>query len=85
MNLIPRIKHIEPRDDYILHVTFDDGKSVNYDVKDDIQPLPSYRSLLTEHGLFQNLQLDESRTCIFWSDSIDLPSDIIYEYGTPEQ
>jgi len=85
MNLIPRIKHIEPRDDYILHVTFDDGKSVNYDVKDDIQTLPSYRSLLTEHGLFQNLQLDESRTCIFWSDSIDLPSDIIYEYGTPEQ
>jgi len=83
--LIPRIKHIEPRDDYILHVTFDDGKSVNYDVKDDIQTLPSYRSLLTEHGLFQNLQLDESRTCIFWSDSIDLPSDIIYEYGTPEQ
>lgn len=83
--MIPRIKHIEPRDDYILHVTFDDGKSVNYDVKDDIQTLPSYRSLLTEHGLFQNLQLDESRTCIFWSDSIDLPSDIIYEYGTPEQ
>ena len=84
MNLIPRIKHIEPRDDYRLHVTFDDGKSVNYDVKDDIQTLPSYRSLLTEHGLFQNLQLDESRTCIFWSDSIDLPSDIIYEYGTPD-
>ena len=55
--MIPRIKHIEPRDDYILHVTFDDGKSVNYDVKDDIQTLPSYRSLLTEHGLFQNLQL----------------------------
>ena len=85
MNLIPRIKHIEPRDDYILHVTFDDGKSVNYDVKDDIQTLPSYRSLLTEHGLFQNLQLDESRTCIFWSDSIDLSNDIIYQYGTPEQ
>ena len=83
--MIPRIKHIEPRDDYILHVTFDDGTSVNYDVKDDIQTLPSYRSLLTEHGLFQNLQLDESRTCIFWSDSLDLPSDIIYEYGTPEQ
>ena len=82
--MIPRIKHIEPRDDYILHVTFDDGTSVNYDVKDDIQTLHSYRSLLTEHGLFQNLQLDESRTCIFWSDSIDLPSDIIYEYGTPD-
>lgn len=25
------------------------------------------------------LQLDESRTCVFWSDEIDLPSDAIYE------
>lgn len=82
--MIPRIKHIEPREDYILHVFFDDGKSVNYDVKDDIKNLPSYRPPLNEHGPFQNLQLDESRTCIFWSDSIDLPSDIIYEYEAPE-
>ena len=81
--MIPRIKHIEPRENYILHVIFDDGKTVNYDVKDDIQTLPTYRLLLTEHGLFQNLQVDESRTCIFWNESIDLPSDIIYEYGTP--
>lgn len=79
--MIPRIKQIEPREDYFLYVVFDDGKKVLYDVKDDIRTIPSYRSLITECGLFNNLQLDESRTCIFWNDEIDLPSDTIYEYG----
>ena len=80
--MIPRIKQIEPRKDYVLYVVFDDGKKVLYDVKDDIRTLPTYQSLQTEYGLFSNFQLDESRTCVFWNDKIDLASDIIYEYGT---
>lgn len=79
--MIPRITKIEPREDYILYVIFDDGKKVLYDVKDDIRTLPTYRNLMTEQGLFQNFQLDESRTCVFWNDEIDLASDMIYEYG----
>lgn len=79
--MIPRITKIEPREDYILYVIFDDGKKVLYDVKDDIRTLPAYRNLMTEQGLFQNFQLDESRTCVFWNDEIDLASDMIYEYG----
>ena len=34
-----------------------------------------------ETGLFNNFQLDPSRTCVYWSDRIDLPSDSILEYG----
>ncbi|MBQ3854729.1 MAG: DUF2442 domain-containing protein [Anaerovibrio sp.] len=81
--MIPRIKHIESQKDYILRVLFDDGRIVLYDVKDDIRTLPAYRRLITEYGLFQNFQLDASRTCVFWNDEIDLPSDTIYEYGVP--
>lgn len=29
--------------------------------------------------MFEQVQLDESRTCVFWSNEIDLPSDAIYE------
>ena len=32
-------------------------------------------------GLWQQVQLDASRTCVYWNDYIDLPSDAIYEYG----
>ena len=79
--MIPRIKEVKPLPDYSLSVTFDDGKSVVYDVKDDINQLEYYKDLVTVHGLFNHVQLDESRTCVFWNDRIDLPSDTIYEYG----
>lgn len=80
--MIPRIKSVTPLENYILHVVFDDGRIVLYDVKDDMQTIPAYDDLRTIPGLFQQVRLDESRTCIYWNDFIDLPSDAIYEYGT---
>ncbi len=79
--MIIRIKTLKPLDDYKLLVSFDDGKTVIYDLKDDMETLPGYDDLRNITGLFRNVQLDESRTCVFWNDYIDLPSDTIYEYG----
>lgn len=79
--MIPRIKSVKPLEDYVLLVVFDDEKTVLYDVKDDMQIISSYEDLKNIHGLFQQVQLDQSRTCIFWNDYIDLPSDVVYEYG----
>lgn len=81
--MIPRIKDIQPLDDFILLVEFDDGKKVKYDVKDDIRTLDDFKILESEYGLFQNVQLDSSRTYIYWTDRVDLPSDTILEYGQP--
>ena len=78
--MIPRIKMVEPMPDYKLKVLFDDGKTVIYNVKEDIETIESYKDLATVHGLFEQVQLDESRTCVYWNDQIDLPSDTIYEY-----
>ena len=79
--MIPRIKSIHPLQDYMLQVCFDDGVKVLYDVKDDIRTLNDFKVLETEYGLFQNAQLDSSRTCVFWNDRVDLASDTILEYG----
>lgn len=79
--MIPRIKNISVLDDFLLFVEFDDGKKVFYDVKDDIKTLPSFLPLKNTYGLFHQVQLDTSRTCVYWNDEIDLPSDSIYEYG----
>lgn len=81
--MIPRIKKLEPLENYCLYAVFDDGKTVIYDVKEDIKNIPDYSVLMTTYGLFNQVQLDESRTCVFWNDYIDLPSDAVYEYGTP--
>ena len=56
-------------------------KKVIYDVQEDIDTIEDFQLLKTQQGLFQNFQVDESRTCIFWSDRIDLPSDTLFEYG----
>ena len=79
--MIPRIKSIKPQKNYILHVIFDDGKRCLYDVKKDIDSIEQYKDLETIQGLFEQAQLDESRTCVFWNEYIDLASDTIYEYG----
>ena len=79
--MICRIKSLKPMDDYTLLVTFDDNKTVLYDVKEDIRDIPSYATLRSIPGLFEQVQLDQSRTCVYWNDEIDLPSDAIYEYG----
>lgn len=77
--MIPRIKTIKPIENYKLYVVFDDGESGFYDVGKDIEQIPQFMELKTVEGLFRQVQLDESRTCVFWSDMIDLPSDAIYE------
>ncbi len=79
--MIPRIAEIKPMKNYMLYVRFDDGREVDYDVNEDIATIPSFKGLLTEQNLFNNLRLDASRTCVTWSEDIDLPSDSIYEYG----
>lgn len=82
--MIPRIRTVKPLPDYMLSVSFDDGKAVIYDVKDDIAQIESYQALKLIHGLFNQVQLDQSRTCVYWNDEIDLPSDTLYEYGKSE-
>lgn len=80
--MIPRIKSVKPLKNYILYIIFDDGKKCFYDVGKDIESIRGYEDLKDIYGLFEQVKLDKSRTCIFWNDFIDLPSDILYEFST---
>ena len=79
--MMPRIKSVKPQKNYVLRVVFDDGKDCLYNVKEDIDSIEQYKDLETINGLFEQVQLDESRTCVFWNDYIELAGDIIYEDG----
>jgi len=79
--MIPRIKEVKTLDNYILNVTFDDGKRVLYDVKEDIKTIPQFKDFTSIYKLFEQVRLDESRTVVYWNENLDLPSDTIYEYG----
>lgn len=79
--MIPQIKKLQTLENFKLLVVFDDDYQVIYDVLDDIKNIPCFQTLLKNPVLFGQVQLDESRTCVFWNDCIDLSSDSIYEYG----
>jgi hypothetical protein len=79
--MIPRIKTLKPMDNFQLYVEFDDGCKVIYDVKEDIRDIAVFKRLESENGLFSMVNLDTSRTCVYWDDELDLASDSIYEYG----
>lgn len=81
MNTLPRIKTVVPMDGYKLSVLFDDGRKVVYDVAEDIDTIVAFGDLKTVEGLWPQVQVDKSRTVVYWNDWIDLPSDTLYEYG----
>lgn len=79
--MLIKIKAVKPLDNFILSVVFDDDRHVLYDMNEDIDTLPHYDDLRKCADLWHRVNLDTSRTCIYWNDLIDLPSDILYEYG----
>ena len=81
--MLIRIKELHVLPDYCLQIRFEDGKEVIYDMKEDATMLPTYAPLLVEEGLFDSVTVDPSRTSIVWNKAIDLPSDILYDYGKP--
>ena len=78
---MPRIDSIETKENYQLIIWFKSGECVIYDVNEDIEAIEDFKVLKTEPHLFENVQIDESRTCIYWNDRVDLPSDTLLEYG----
>mgnify|MGYP002237976601 CR=1 FL=1 len=45
INLIPRIKNVEPMKNYLLKVSFDDGMKCIYDVNEDINTIKIFEDL----------------------------------------
>ena len=70
--------------DYRLSVVFDDGKAVVYDVGEDMKQIGEFRLLKLVPHLWEQMKVDSSRTCVYWNDRIDLPSDTLYEYGVKQ-
>ena len=81
MNTLPRIRSVVPMDGYQLSVLFDNGRKVVYNVAEDIETIVAFGELKNVEGLWPQVQIDKSRTVVYWNDWIDLPSDTLYEYG----
>ena len=66
--MLPKISKVSIIGSYILQVTFDDNKSVKYNVKEDFDSIPAYKDKIFSEELFKQFIVDKSRTVIIWND-----------------
>ena len=79
--MFQKIKAIEPKDNFMLCATFENGEVREYDVKPLFDEIPDFEELKLINGLFKQVKVDVGGYGIVWNSRIDLSSDEIYEHG----
>ena len=79
MIVYPRVKAVQPLDDYKLYVTFENGVSKIY----DCAPLPNKLVFapLATRWLFRAVKVDQGGYGISWNDDIDLAEAELWIHG----
>lgn len=74
-----RVKKVEPRDDYTLALTFEDGQRKLFDMKPYL-----------DKGVFRELRdkemFDTVRVCfssVAWANDVDFDHEALYDLGLP--
>lgn len=75
----PRVKQVEPTDNYELILTFNTGEKKMFDVKALFQ-YPMYAPL-KNIGFFKMVKADNM--CVYWNDDIDICPDTLYAQSIP--
>jgi hypothetical protein len=73
-----KLIQVEPKENYVLRVYLDDQSIIDFDVKGELERIPSYKRL-RDLNLFNSVQFKNKR--IFWSDDLDFHLDQIIERG----
>ncbi len=76
-----KVKKVKPLENFILLITFEDGKNKKYDVKPLFDIFPAFTSLNTISGLFNQVKVDTGGYGVVWNDDLDLSCDELYENG----
>ena len=76
-----KIKDIKPLENFILEVTFENGKIKYYDVSKLFLKWPSFHMLKDVVGLFNLVKVDDGGYGISWNDEIDLSCNELWENG----
>lgn len=77
--MVPRVKHIRPSDDYVLHVTFDNGITKLYDMKSKLTE--SRYALLVDKIIFKMVKIDCGGYGISWNDQVDMSENELWIHG----
>jgi len=76
-----KIKSVEPLDNYILLITFENGIVKKYDVKKLFEKWENFNDLKNIIGLFSNVKVDSGGYGVYWNENIDLSCNELWNDG----
>ena len=76
-----KVKEVEPIDNYILEVTFENNIVKYYDVSRLFEKWNVFQNLKIVDGLFEQVKVDKGGYGISWNDEIDLSCEELWEKG----
>jgi hypothetical protein len=77
--MAPRIRQVQTGDDYVLHVTFENGITKLYDIKSRLND-ERFKNL-RNRGFFESVQVDKGGFGVSWDDDIDLSENELWTEG----
>lgn len=76
-----KVKCVEPLENFMLLVKFENGEVKNYDVKPLFEKWEVFKALSSINGLFEQVKVDAGGYGISWNDDLDLSCDTLYDCG----
>ena len=76
-----KVKSIEPLDNFILYITFENGVKKYYDLKLIFDKWQEFRILQNNNVLFSNVKVDAGGYGISWNSDIDLSCNELWNNG----
>ena len=73
------IKQVKFNEEYVMEISFSDGTTKLFSIRDNCENYPELRPLLKDRLLYESGKLLPQGTGIYWNDEIDIPSDALYE------
>ncbi len=79
MPMVPLISRVRTGEDYVLHVTFENGVTKLYDIKPRLNH--ERFNVLRDKGFFKSVQVDRGGFGISWNDDVDLSENELWTEG----
>ena len=80
--MFPRITHVKHIQDYLLEITFADGKTATLDFRERIVGRGGVFAALEDVALFTQVQVDEEARTLVWPNGVDFCPDVLYSEAT---
>lgn len=80
--MFPRITHVRYIQDYLLELTFADGKQARLDFKDRVVERGGVFAPLEDQDSFKRVRVDPEIGTLVWPNEVDFCPDVLYSEAT---